>query len=356
MKNVLFFCSITSIGGAETNIIKLIKELTTKGYKVHLASLQNTGPMLDHCASDLISFTEIGLYYKTPKKSYNLYKQLLLKNKIDIVFNFGLRVELFSRTVSKSINPNIKVISNIRSTDDWRKFYHIWLDRITSKNVDKWVSNSEAGRQITITREKYPASKIEVIYNYIEVSRRQSNSPMRSDRISIGILANIKALKGYFDLIKVSKRLVEQGVPHKFICAGVDYTNGDFEKAISDMGVANNFELKGYIKDKDTFFEEIDIFILPSYLEGLPTCLLEAMAFSKPVICTNVGGNQELVHDKVNGFVHAPGDIKGFTNSITQLIDDPLLRDKFIDNGHKFIHERFEKSKCLAQWIAVIEE
>lgn len=358
MKNILFFCSDTILGGAEVNITKLIRELTSRGYRIHLASLEDNGNMLDLCKEDLKCFVEIGLYSRNFLRSYRKYKVLLCDYNIDIVFNFGLRVELFSRTIAKKVNKKIRIISNIRSTDDWRKPYHTWLDRITSKSVDLWISNSEAGKKVFHGREKIPLEKIVVIYNFIELPQQKLSSfnisALDERGVKIGILANIRPMKGYFDLLKISEKLKTNNVKHQFICGGVDFTNGEFEAAIKSGHLEDDFVLKGYVHDKEAFFADIDVFILPSYLEGMPTCLLEAMAYGKPIICSNVGGIPELVEDRFNGIVNVPGDIDSFVNSIQELLNTGSLGNHLVTNGISVLHQKFEKEKCLSRWINVI--
>src|SRR6185369_3826699 len=145
-RKVLFFCSETHMGGTETNIISISKELRQRGFEVHIATLEDNGSMFSKCEEFATSLTVIDLFHKVPINSFLKYVRLLKKHKFDVILNFGLRVEIFSRILTPLFSRKSKIISNIRSTDRFRRFYHVWLDMLTHGVVDKWVSNSIAGK------------------------------------------------------------------------------------------------------------------------------------------------------------------------------------------------------------------
>lgn len=352
IKNILFFFSTTTVGGAETNIIKISRELSLRGYQIHWCYLDDNGSMLK-----LIDFEVKMMHFEAkPLKFFPSslrFKNFLLENNIECVLNFGLRVEIISRLLSK--RSNVKhMISNIRSTDDWRKPYHTFLDKITQKAVDCWVSNSEAGKRAFQIREGIPSERISVIYNFIDEIPLNKYHTSIKDGISlkIGVLANITVAKGYMDLIALSLELTAIGIEHEFICAGKDMVNGKFHEAVINNKLSNKFNLLGYITDKVDFFNRIDFFLLPSYLEGLPTVLLEAIAYRKPIIATNVGGVTELVKDGLTGLIVKPGDIKAMKEAIVFLMAEEK-RIIMVDKASESL-ELFSKDNIIAQWEQVI--
>lgn len=353
-KNILFFFSSTSIGGAETNILKISRELSFRGYNIFWCYLNNTGPMLDFVDFE-VKILQAEFNANSVFKYIKNYLNFIKENQINCVLNFGLRVEFISRILSKFGGIRL-IISNIRSTDDWRKFYHTLLDKLTSFSVDTWVANSLAGKQAFHFREGIPLEKINVIYNFIEPAYSLSekiNILKKSDCIVyIGILANITREKGYFDLIPISKKLNKFGIKHKFVCAGNDMLNNLFHNEVSKQDLKNNFTFLGFISDKEYFFSLIDIFLLPSYLEGMPTALLEAISYGKPVISTNVGGTVELIEDRVNGFLVNPGDIDKFVDTIIILLNNEIYYE--IKKNAATSLEHFSKEKIIALWENVI--
>lgn len=353
--NILFFFSETGIGGAETNFLKIGREFKNSGHKLYVIALYDRGPLLHQFAQFADAVELIGPI-TNPFRLLRRLKKVIKKNNIDVVFNFGLKVEIISRLFSKWFGVK-KIVSNIRSTDDWRKWYHTWLDRITAFNVAFWVSNSEAGKRAFVKRERHPADRITVIHNYIEFTppTERSKAPIHSSLLRIGILSNIKRGKGFEDLIPLSKELLRKGIAHRFIIAGKDNMNGVFQQTIKEESLGEHFGFLGFTPNKDAFFESIDLFLLPTYWEGLPTSILEAMAYGKPILSTDVGGIPEMVKNNVNGLLVKPGDILGFSEAVYRFSTEKELTERFVNESYRVIIKQFEKSVIVASWQALLD-
>ncbi len=349
MTKLLFFFSTTKIGGAETNILKISRELVKHGFEVHFASLANDGNMLDMVDFPLASYTEIGDYRRHLFSAVSKYKKLIKEEEINVVSNFGQQVESFSRPLSKLFGVKM-VISNIRSVSTHRKRKNILIDRLTSPFVDKWVSNSIAAKNVYHEREKYPLEKIDVVYNYIDIT--QQDIPDKSFKYRIGVLANIHKYKGYYDLIPIANELMKQNLDFHFYIGGQDNTNNDFYNEVKKQGLSERFSFLGFVKNKEEFFNNVDVFFLPSYLEGMPTVILEAMQYGVPVVASNVGGIPEQIENGYNGFMCKPGDIGGFVDAIKR-IENTDVRERFIANSYNILTEKFSKEKIVEKWIKI---
>jgi glycosyltransferase involved in cell wall biosynthesis len=350
-RQVLFFYTSNDVGGTETNIIKIARELVLQGYDVHLAFLSENGTLLQQLDFQVTSVTCVGDYRKHPFSACKKYKKLIKEKRIDVVFNFGLKVECFSRILSKKFGAR-KVISNIRSTDNHRKWYHTLIDRLTQRNVDMWTSNSEAGKLAHHRREKVPLDKIIVIPNFIEnVSKLPKQ---KSNVLRIGTLANIFRYKGYFDMLPLAKILLEKGFAFKFVIGGIDKTNGVFFEAIKRESLGSVFEFKGFISNRAVFFSEIDVFFFSLYLEGLPTVLLEAAMYETPIVASNVGGITEIIRNEETGYIYHPGDIEGYVTGIEKASNEKF-KVQLIENAKKDIVKRFSKEDCMKKWVKIIE-
>lgn len=353
-KNILFFHSVTRIGGAETNIIKIGAHLSALGYHVHFAVLEDDGPMWQQCTFAK-SFTEIGLFSSNPIRAIRSYHQLLKQHSIDVVLNFGLRVELFSRLFTPAFSPDTRIISNIRSSDNDRNIFHTLADIFTQSSVNHWVANSHAGKQAFVKRELISPSDISVVYNFIPaVNAKPYTRNVDYKRPKIGILANIRKLKGHYDLIDICKQLQQTGIETTFICGGVDNTEGHFAKAVSAAALTNSFEFVGYVSNKQAYFDQLDLFLLPSYLEGMPTVVLEAMSFGLPVIASNVDGIPEQIIHMQNGWLCKPGDSKAFVDAITILLQNDDLRSQFVEQSYLHLQKHFSEQACMNKWIEIL--
>lgn len=92
-----------------------------------------------------------------------------------------------------------------------------------------------------------------------------------------------------------------------------------------------------------SFFRVADVFVLPSFVEGLPIALLEAMALGVPSISTRVNGIPEAVKDNNTGLLVEPGDADGLADAIETLLNDPVLAKRIGEDGRKFVMENFDE-------------
>ncbi|WP_155316268.1 glycosyltransferase family 4 protein [Desulfosarcina alkanivorans] len=157
-----------------------------------------------------------------------------------------------------------------------------------------------------------------------------SQVPQRMDRgvVRLAFIGRIGCRKGTFDLIKAFANLsLNIRRRAELLIAG----DGEIEQAgklAKKLNVDQSVKLLGWISSetRDHLFSEIDVFILPSYNEGLPMAILEAMGWGLPVIVTPVGGIPELIRSGENGLMVPPGDVGQLSDAIQRLIRNEALR------------------------------
>ncbi|WP_445721070.1 glycosyltransferase family 4 protein [Flavobacterium sp.] len=351
-KNILFFFSVTRIGGAETTFIEIIKHYKSRGHICFAIAIQDLGNL-----NDFLTILDVPLLILNIKninflRTLYLYRNFIKTNKINIVFNFGLKVELFSRLFSKFFGANY-IVSNIRSTDPWRRWYHTALDKLTLRNTNVWVANSFAGSESFIKREGVPKNKIKVIYNVSENSIIKIQKNGIQNKITIGILSNIKKGKGFEDLGLILKKLNDLDINTTLLIGGVDLLNGEIFNFYNQIGISHKINYMGFIKDKRSFFESIDVFVLPSYWEGLPTSILEALKYGIPVVATNVGGIPEIMSGDLENLLFFPGEVDQAVEKI-QSLQDLDYYNMMIDKGSEVIATKFQNDQLLEEWNKIL--
>ena len=141
-------------------------------------------------------------------------------------------------------------------------------------------------------------------------------------------LGRIGQRKGAFDLLQAFANLPADCLGRSQLTLAGD---GELEKAsnlIEQLKLKKQVELPGWmdLEQRNRLLLDADIFILPSYNEGLPMAMLEAMAWGLPVISTPVGGIPEVIVSGKNGYLAEPGDIKALSAAMQALIEDGALR------------------------------
>ena len=157
----------------------------------------------------------------------------------------------------------------------------------------------------------------------------------------VGRLDQVKGVVVLFDAVA---SLVAAGAPIHLTLVGDGPQRGDLERRARELGIASSVEFAGYRNQEEVqqHLRDTDVFVLPSFAEGVPVSLMEAMAAGLPVVATNVGGVTELVSDGRNGVVVAPGDAAALERAIAGLVADAPLRRRLGEHGRETVRADFD--------------
>lgn len=185
---------------------------------------------------------------------------------------------------------------------------------------DEWKENLKQ-----IVKE----DKIVIVENYSVLNTEAiKNRKKKTNQHVVLFLGFICSRKGCYDIPAVVEKVVNEVPDAHFILAGT----GDIEQiqAITPTHIKDNIIYPGWVRDekKDSLLKEADLFFLPSYNEGMPMSILDAMGYGLPIVSTTVGGITKIVHNGKNGYVCQPGDINQLATSIIELLqnDNELKR------------------------------
>jgi glycosyltransferase involved in cell wall biosynthesis len=192
--------------------------------------------------------------------------------------------------------------------------------------------------------------------------------------VQVLYLNHITKDKGIFDIIELFIQNKEsfKGV-FKLTIAGSGSGLDKMKAMIAENSLENLIEYKGWVsgKEKEELTEGCNLFILTSYYEGLPMSILETMAYSKPVIATNVGGIANVVKPGQNGWLIAPGDIAGLKKIFEEIKTNPAVLEGYGESSFKIvqdysivklveklngIYERLLQNGAIKQQAALYEE
>ena len=174
-----------------------------------------------------------------------------------------------------------------------------------------------------------------VVKNWIDVSEYSPQIRKNSENINILFMGWIERNKGIIELLEaVSIHRNELRGVKFFICGGGSKTS-DVKEYIKKENLDDFFILKGWVtgKEKMSILEQSDILILPSYREGLPNVILEAMASGCAVIANPVGSIPDVIDDGNNGILLASNNPSDIGESIITLVKDGKLRKKIAENA-----------------------
>ncbi|MBD0255966.1 MAG: glycosyltransferase family 4 protein [Cytophagales bacterium] len=243
---------------------------------------------------------------------------------------------------------------------DFDSFY-----RASSRSAQSYIRNTFARCDKVLVLSDYwkdffnrslPGSRVEVLHNgvYTEVFRSCYTAPANLSRFLF--LGRLGQRKGVYDLLEAIHRLVN-GQGHRgltFYLAG-DGELEQVEAIIRKHNLGQNVQLLGWLDEagKLEWLKRVDTILLPSYNEGLPMSILEAMAAGKIIISSRVGGIPDVVTDGENGFLIEPGDVESLTRHILSVKTDAGDMLRIAANNRRKIENEYNLTRLNQQLFAI---
>lgn len=192
---------------------------------------------------------------------------------------------------------------------------------------------------------------ISILENGVFVPNKNQYNPSSKN---IVLLGRLNERKGTYDLLNIVNEVVEKFNDVRFILAG----DGDLKKLnnkITELEINKYIDVLGWINEekREEILKNTLIYVLPSYNEGMPMSVIEAMSYGIPTISTWVGGIPQLIDNNESGFLIQPGDIEDLKDKIIILLENNSLRQAMSDKGYKKINERFNLENQISQLISI---
>ena len=180
----------------------------------------------------------------------------------------------------------------------------------------------------------------------IDVSAFGKELPSSDIRKELGIGSNelllisageLNANKNNRVIIEAMAKLNDSRI-HYVLC-GVGPLDAELKKLAEDKGIAGNVHFLGYRTDVFSLYREADVYVMPSFREGLSRSMMEAMASGLPCVASKIRGNVDLIDERLGGYLCSPSDTDGFASAIKMLVCDAELRQKMKEYNLEKIKE-----------------
>ena len=286
-------------------------------------------------------------------------------NRIDVLHAHSATAHTLSIVVKKFL-PALKLIVH-RRVDNRIKSRRSTRTKYLSNKVDKFISVSQAITDILV-EYGVPDDNIELIYDSIDADVYQgldksNNKDEINDKFNwsnetplIGFISAIDSQKNPELFVDIIKGVTERGVQINAIMAGDGKLKNEIERRINEYGLRDNLKLLGFIKNVETVFSALDIFILPSRNEGLGTVMLEAIAAKAVVVASNVGGISEVVIDQKTGRLINAGDVEEYVNAIIELSKNTEMCRSLVKGAQQHVAGQFNLNNMVVQTLKVYDQ
>lgn len=195
---------------------------------------------------------------------------------------------------------------------------------------------------------------LRVIYNCVD---QQHLSRENKQASTVAFLGKVCDLKGIKDLINAFK-LVLESEPKAMLYLAGDGEIGTYQKLAEDLGIEESIEFLGWVsgEQKEALLAKADIYCLPSYKEGFPMGIIEAMSLEIPIVASRAGGIPDALEHGKEGLLIDAGDIQALANAITRLIQDRALNTELAANAKQKFTENFSTEVIFNQLDQIYAE
>jgi glycosyltransferase involved in cell wall biosynthesis len=252
-------------------------------------------------------------------------------------------------TVAALLVPRLRVVAVEHSSLPSRSRAARSLKRMSSRRLAAHIAVSERTAETVAADAGLPAGRLTVVPNGVaEPAGAASELGLR--RPVVGAVGRLDRLKGFDVLVDALAQL--PGVTA--VIAGDGPARAALVQRARERGVADRLEILGWQQEIGPFLRSLDVFALPSRLEGLPLSLLEAMATRTAVVATDVGGIGEAVASGETGLLVPPDDASALADAIRRLLDDDDLRERVVARAHEEWVARFTEQRMQERYAELL--
>ena len=354
------------VGGAEALAVRLARRLADR-YRFVFGCLEGHGPLSKQLRDDgfpvFVLNKRPGLDWRIP----NRLRALLRRERVALVHAHQYGPFLYA-ALSRllSARPPVLFLEHGRAHPDVRRRSHTLFNPCFLRRRDRVVSVGEAVRLALIDNEGFPADRVEVVYNGIDVFRFEQAGRYRDEvRRELGIgpddfvllmAARLDPIKAHTTAIRAAVCAAACRAGVRLLVAGDGPEAGVLEALVRREGLGDCVRLLGMRRDVPRLFGAADAVLLTSHSEGIPLALIEGMAAGLPVIATRVGGVPEVVLDEQTGLLAPAGDEAVLTAHMLRLAAAPDLCKRLGSAGQARAKAVFLEDEMVTRYDHIYRE
>ena len=363
---VLQLGSPSGLYGAERWIISLISHLNS-GRVESIVGAVNDGdyddvPLCRLAQSRGFESIVIRGYGKVNLGAVRQLRQYIVANRIDILHTHFYKSDLIGLLAARGTNCLV-----MTTPHGWavRPSLSLWVyERLTKlcfSFMDAVVPLS-TGLMQSLKWTPGLSGKLYLIENAVDLSEAKQECAL--DAGLAALRASGKHVLGYVgrldagkDLETLLRAMAGDRHPHwHAVLVGAGDHGGRLRALVAELGVADRVTFTGYREDRMAFLRGFDVFVLPSRSEGIPRCLMEAMAAGIPIVASDIPGCRNLVDGSSTGLLFPVGDERALRERIVELSASPERRASIVDGARRFIETKFSCERMAREYESLYED
>ena len=359
-KRILCLIDSLGLGGAQRQMIGLVDLLRKKGYMADLAIYHKRifyQHLLDELQIPVITLAHGGSRWS----KLNAVRKLIRKNHYDVVITYMTGANVIGALLKWS-GMSFKLIVSDRTTNMKRSRRDDLIYAICRK-ADFVVPNSFSQAEFLSKNYPYLASRIHTITNFTDPQFSPIAPQPEHPQLRLLGAGRLSREKNILTLIQAIRLLKDRDIQVQLTwygdtcrMAGSDEYRQDLETAIHTLGVQNQVRICPAIPHLIEAYHACDAFCLPSFSEGFPNTVCEAMSCGKPILCSNVCDNPRIVEEGINGFLFTPESATMIADTIQKFWHLPYeQRLQMGVKSRELSLQRFSTERFVEQYITLIE-
>ncbi len=355
--------------GAEVQLHALMKYLIRLPGFEWSVILFNEGKLADELRKLPISLTVIPEKNHSPITiAYRLAKKFQ-QDRPDIVHTHKYKDSILGSIVARCLRvPHVvRVVHGMpepfKGLKNLKMACYTLADRfVTSRFIDKVVAvSSDLEKRLA---QSYGADRVVCIHNGIDLeavhvttqrSEKRKEWQIDDKAIVIGTVGRLVPVKGHAILLEALRILLGSNHNVKLLLIGDGPLRGHLEAEVKRLGLVHTVIFAGHQEQSYDFINMMDIFVLPSFHEGIPMVLLEALALKRPVVASGVGGIPEVVSHGTSGMLVSPGNDGELAAALRELVQDQAKAAQFGIAGRSQVEQEFGASLMANRTAALYE-
>jgi glycosyltransferase involved in cell wall biosynthesis len=339
-------------GGPERQLLGLIAGLP-EGYRSALLSFAEGGrcrPFLDEARRLGVKAVELEQNAPRYRAAVHEVTGHLRRSRADVLCCHGYKPDILGLLAARRAGIPVVAVSRGWTSATVKVRLNEALDRLCLRHMDRVVCVSE-GQAVKVRRAGVPAARVVVIRNAIRAERFDHTDPADRGRLIelfptppgrvVGAAGRLSPEKGFGVFIRAAGSIARADPDVGFVLFGDGPLRADLTRQIATEGLEGRFLIPGFRDDLDRLIPHLDLFVLPSFTEGLPNVVLEAFAAGVPAVATAVGGTPEVIQDGVSGYLVPPGNPDALARRIRDILGDEGKRQSMARHGREQVRSHF---------------
>lgn len=286
-------------------------------------------------------------------------RRIIKQLKPDIVYAHSSKAGAFARIADLELNN--KVIYNphgwafnMQQSAKKQEMYK-WVEKISAHFCDKIVCISDAEKESALREKICKPSKLQVIYNGIDLEEIEKTVPMSrtqlgipEDAFVVGMVGRLSKQKAPDTFVKAAE-LIKEKIPNAFfLMVGDGELRDQIEGLINQYDLGSSFLITGWVDNPTAYMKIMNVGMLLSRWEGFGLVLPEYMACGVPIVATNVDAIPNIIQDGINGMLVDKDDYHKAADAVDRLFKQPDLTSSLVKTADNIVKTRFN-GKRVAQ-------